>query len=50
MSLKPSGEDRTLTRRELLALREVETARIRAGWAARAARAAKTAKKGQDEC
>jgi hypothetical protein len=35
MSLKPSGEDRTLTRRELLALRAVEEARLREKWAER---------------
>ena len=35
MSLKPSGEDRTLTRRELLALRAGEEARLREKWAER---------------
>ena len=35
MSLQPSGEDRTLTRRELLALRAAEEARLREKWAER---------------
>ena len=35
MTIKPSGQDRTLTRRELLALRAVEEARLREKWAER---------------